>query len=245
MSLHPDLLAALEGFVHGQRGRDEQRMNAGQILSEAGLLPSGPTRMWMRGEWQELLMLNFEITPEPEESDLSPEVLRLSDKAYHALKSGEPEKAQQLLEQAIAQEPDSPTLLNNLAKALEMQGDKEKMQAILLDMHQRFPDYFFGIISRARMAMQDGDLEVARRMVDGLMQRRRLHYSEFEALCMVQIDICIREDNRQAAHDWFDMWEQADPEDPQLEKYRLRVEQSEPSSLWKNLMGKERRGRKR
>jgi tetratricopeptide (TPR) repeat protein len=245
MSHHPDLLAALEGFVHSQRGRDEQRTNAAQILTDAGLLPSGPTRMWMQGEWQELLILNFEITPEPEESELSPEVQRLSEKAYYALRGGEPEKAQPLLEQAIAQEPGSPTLLNNLAMALQMQGDKVKAQAMVLDVHQRFPDYFFGIVSRARMAMQDGDLEKARRMVDGLMQRRSLHYSEFDALCMLQIDICLQEDNRQAARTWFDMWEQTDLENPGLEKYRLRVEQSDPSSLWKNLIGKERRRRQR
>jgi tetratricopeptide (TPR) repeat protein len=231
MSHHPDLLAALEGFVHGQRGRDEQRMNAAQILSEAGLLPSGPTRMWIGGDWQELLMLSFEITPEPEESDLSPEVQRLSEKAYYALRGGEPEKAQPLLEQAIAQEPDSPTLLNNLAMTLQMQGDKEKSQAMVLDIHQRFPDYFFGIVSRARVAMQDGDLEKARRMVDGLMQRRRLHYSEYDALCMLQIDIWLQEDNRQAARTWFDMWERSDSENPKLEKYRLRVEQSNPFSM--------------
>ena len=116
-------------------------MEAGQILSEAGILPSGKIRMWMSGEWQELLMMNIDITPEPEESPLSPAVQKLAEKAYYALQDDEPEKAQRLLEQAIAQAPDSPTLLNNLAKALDMQGEEEKTQAMLEDIWQRFPDY--------------------------------------------------------------------------------------------------------
>jgi tetratricopeptide (TPR) repeat protein len=241
MSLHPDLLAALEGFIHDRRGRDEQRMEAAQILSEAGLLPSGSIRMWVKGEWRDVLMMNFEITPEPEEDLLSPEVQDLTEKANYALRNDKPGEAQQLLEQAIAQMPDSPTLLNNLAKALDMQGEDERALAMLLDIQQRFPDYFFGLVSKARMAMQDSDLEAARRVVDGLMQRKRLHFSEFEALSMVQIDISLAEDNREAARSWLEIWERADPENPRLEMYRLRVGLGDPSSLLESWLGKSHR----
>ena len=245
MSQHPELLAALEEFALGQRGQDDQRLEAGQILSEAGILPSGKIRMWISGEWRELLMMNIDITPEPEGTPLSPAVQKLAEKAYYALQDDEPEKAQRLLEQAIAQAPDSPTLLNNLAKALDMQGEEEKAQAMLEDIHQRFPDYFFGLISSARMAMQDGDLEKARLIVEGLMQRKRLHYSEFDALCMLQIDISLEEDNQEAARSWLEMWESSDPENPRLGMYRLRLEISEPSSLLDSLLEKPRRNRKR
>jgi tetratricopeptide (TPR) repeat protein len=245
MSQHPELLAALEEFALGQRGQDDQRMEAAQILSEAGILPSGKIRMWMSAEWRELLMMNIEITPEPEGTPLSPAVQKLAEKAYYALQDDEPEKAQRLLEQAIAQAPDSPTLLNNLAKALDMQGEEEKAQTMLEDIQQRFPDYFFGIVSSARMAMQDGDLEKARLIVEGLMQRKRMHYSEFDALCMVQIDISLEEDNQEAARSWLEMWESSDPEHPNLEKYRLRVGVSDTSSFLDSLLEKPRRNSKR
>jgi tetratricopeptide (TPR) repeat protein len=187
ISLHPELMEALDEFTHGQRGRDEQRMRAAQVLSEAGLLPSGTTRMWMKGEWRDILFLSFEISPEPEENDYSPEVLQLSEEAYYALQDGEPQRAQELLEQAVALEPDSPSLLNNLAMAFEMQGKKETARAMVVGIHQRFADYFFGIVSLVRQAVQAGELDKAREMLNGLMQRRRLHYSEYDALCMAQI----------------------------------------------------------
>ena len=243
MSLHPALLEALGEFAHGQHGRDEQRMKAAQVLSEAGLLPSGTTRMWMGGEWSDLLLLNFEITSEPEESEYSPEVLELSEEAYYALQDDEAERAQQLLEQAIALEPDSPSLLNNLAMAFDMQGEEEKAQAMLLDIHRRFPNYFFGVIGIARLATQAGDLDKAREMLDGLMQRKRLHYSEYDALCMAQIDLCLAQKNKEAARSWLEMWEGPDPENPKLEMYRLRVELSDPAALLERLLRKKSRRR--
>jgi predicted Zn-dependent protease len=182
------------------------------------------------------LLLNFEITSEPEESEYSPEVLELSEEAYYALQDDEAERAQQLLEQAIALEPDSPSLLNNLAMAFDMQGEEEKAQAMLLDIHRRFPNYFFGVIGIARLATQAGDLDKAREMLDGLMQRKRLHYSEYDALCMAQIELSLAEKNKEAARSWFEMWERPDPDNPKLEMYRLRVDLADLEALVEKLL---------
>ncbi len=243
MSHHPDLLAALEEFIRGQRGRDKQRMNAAQALSEAGLLPSGTTRMWMAGEWRDILFLSFEITPEPDSPNFSSEVQQLYEEAYDALQDDEPQKAQRLLEQAVALEPDSPSLLNNLAKAFDMQGEEEKAHAMLQDIHRRFPDYTFGIISMAHMAMQVGDVDKARDLLNGLMQRKRLHYSEYEVLCMAQIELCLAEKNKDAARSWFETWERVDPENPKLEMYRLRVGLVDTAAMFEKLM-RRKKGRK-
>ena len=56
-----------------------------------------------------------------------------------------------------------------------------------------------------------------------LMQRKRLHYTEFEALCAAQLDVWLAEKNKEAARTWFDLWQQADPENPDLDRYRVRV----------------------
>jgi len=239
MSDHPDLLAALKEFTFSQHGTDEQRMKASQIVSEAGLLPSGPTRMWMGGEWHDVLLLNFEITDEVHSPYTHPEVSRLSEEAYYALQDHEGQRAQHLLEQAIALEPDSPSLLNNLAMALEMQGQSERAQAMLREIYARFPDYFFGIAGIARLAIKDGDYEKARTLLNSLMQRKQLHYSEYDTLCMAQIDLCLAEKNKDAARSWFEMWERPDPENPKLEMYRLRL--MDPESLFKKLTRRRKR----
>jgi len=235
MSDHPDLLAALKEFTLGQHGTDEQCMKASQIVSKAGLLPSGPTRMWMRGEWQDVLLLYFEITDEVQSPYTHPEVSRLAEEAYYALHDQEGQRAQHLLEQAIALEPDSPSLLNNLASALEMQGQSEKAQAKLREVHARFPDYFFGIAGMARLAIKEGDYKEAGTLLDNLTQRKQMHYSEYDMLCMAQIDLSLAKKNKEAARSWFEMWERPDPENPKLEKYRLRLGLMDPDSLLKKL----------
>lgn len=236
ISHHPDLLAALKDFILGQRGSDEQRINASQIVSNAGLLPSGAVRMWIKGEWRDIILLNFEITDEVTPTTSNPEAARLAEEGFYALQDNQPEQAQQLLEQAIAQEPDSPTLLNNLALALEMQGQSEEAKAMILDIHRRFPDYFFGILGMARLATIDGDYAAARSLLDGLMQRRKLHYSEYDALCMAQIDLCLAENNKDAARSWFEMWESVDPDNPKLEMHRWRLGLMHPKASFKKRL---------
>ena len=58
--------------------------------------------------------------------------------------AGRAAEAEVLLRHAIAQEPNSPNLLNNLASALEMQGRRGESRALMIEIHERFPDYFFG-----------------------------------------------------------------------------------------------------
>ena len=107
---------------------------------------------------------------------------------------------------------------------------------MLQDIHRRFPDYTFGIISMAHMAMQVGDVDKARDLLNGLMQRKRLHYSEYEVLCMAQIELCLAEKNKDAARSWFETWERVDPENPKLEMYRLRVGLVDTAAMFEKLM---------
>ncbi len=218
----PDLLEALKGFVLGQHGSDELRLKTAQFLSERGLLPSGANRLWVSGEWRNILLLNFEVTSEPEGGSL-PEVLDLTAKSIDALNDGDGKQAQEILERALALEPDSPSLQNNLAMAYEMLGQKEKAHAMIREIHTRFPDYSFGIVSVARLAIEENDLETARSLLAKAMQRKRLHVTEFDALCIAHIELCLAEKNQEAARSWFKMWEQPDPQNPKLGFYRARL----------------------
>ena len=64
-----------------------------------------------------------------------------------------------------------------------MQGQFERAHAIVSSIHTRFPDYFFGIISAAQLAFERGDPDEARDMLDGLSRRKRMHITEYDALC--------------------------------------------------------------
>jgi predicted Zn-dependent protease len=57
------------------------------------------------------------------------------------------QQAEELLQKAIAAEPDSPDLYNNLAAAYQIQGRDQEAEALVTDIHQRFPDYVMAAMS--------------------------------------------------------------------------------------------------
>lgn len=223
ITAHPALVSAAKDFIFGKRGTFQERFDASHILSEADLLPSGPVQMWSDGEMREVMLLNIMIDPEPEPSKLPQRVRELAEKAWKALRDQNGQEAQELLEQALAIWPNDPSLLNNLAMALEMQGQGNKARQLIREVHVRFPDYFFGIIGIAGLEVLQGNLDHAHELLNDLIQRKKLHTSEFTALCQAQIQVYLAESNRKFARAWLEAWEQVDPEHPRLETYRKRI----------------------
>lgn len=223
VSGHPVLLKAAKSYILGKTGTSAGRIQAAKTLSEAGLLPSGTVRMWSEGKWNKITLLSLEISPEPDKSNRPGKVQELYEQAYDALNDDDGQRAQVLLEQAVALCPDDPGLLNNLALAFEKQGQSQKARQMILDIHARFPDYFFGILGVASLAMKAGDLDKAHTLLNGLMQRKRMHTSEFTALCRVQIQVWLADGKREEARTWVGLWERADPKNPNLAHYRLLV----------------------
>lgn len=217
-----DLLEALKDFALGQRGPDQLRLEAAQFLVEEGLLPSGSTRMWVEGEWRELLLLDFEIHGEPEH-DFSPRVEKLAVNAMIALRDEDGERAERALKQALALEPETPELQNNLAMAYEMQGRFEEAEALVEQVYERHPDYLFARVGVARLSIRRGEVERARELLDPLLHQSRMHFSEFDAFCAAQVDLHLAEKNKNAARSWFEMWESSDPDNPKLDQFRLRL----------------------
>jgi tetratricopeptide (TPR) repeat protein len=230
-------LEALKVFALGQRGADDLRMQAAQLLVENDMLPPGSVRLWLEGEWKDVLLLNFEVTPEAEERNPNPRVQSLAEKAIYALQDRDGRRAQELLEQAIALDPELPSLQNNLGVAYELQGQAEKAHAMVREIHERFPDYLFGVTGVAMLAVREGDVETAHKLLNGLLTRKQLHVAEFDALCAAQIEVFLAEKNREAARSWFELWEQIEPENPKLDSYRWRVGKASPDSHFKRRAG--------
>jgi len=220
---HPILVSAAKDFVFGKRGSSQERFQAANILSEADLMPSGPIQMWSGDEKHEVMLLNVEINSEPVASNLPARVLALLEKAISALHDNDGPAAQAYLEQALVIRPDDPGLINNLAMSLEMQDQFEKAHDMVRQLHSRFPDYFFGVVGVAVLAIEEHDLDRAHHLLDDLMQRKKMHTSEFIALCRAQIQICLADKKPEAARTWLDMWARVDPDDQNMKNYRRRI----------------------
>jgi tetratricopeptide (TPR) repeat protein len=219
------LVEIVKSFVSGKKGSVEERFNAAETLSTADLLPSGAMKMWAKGKEEEMLLLNVEISPEPVKIKNMPrKAEELAEQALYALNEKDSERAQALLEQALNLWPNDPSLLNNLALAYHRQGQIEKAFETMRSLRAKYPDYFFGIISSANMAALAGDVEQAHELLNGLMQRKKMHTSEFAALCSAQIQIALKEKNREVARSWVEAWKRVDPDNPTLEIFRREVE---------------------
>jgi tetratricopeptide (TPR) repeat protein len=220
----PELLAALRDFALSQNGPDSLRHQAMHAISKAGLLAEGPVRMWLRGEWQEILPMGFEIYEEPDEdSSHSPQVLAWMQEATQALYDNKPHKAEQFLQRALEVEPDAPDILNNLGKAYEMQGRHAEAETILRQIYQDHPDYFFGRIGMANVHIKQKEFEQAEAILQPLLTEKRMHFSEFNALCMANIELYLAKDMPEGAQSWLDMWAEIDPDNPNVHYYRRQV----------------------
>ena len=219
----PEQLAALKDFALGQRGPDSARMEAVQVVNQAGLLPSGPVRLWLQGEWQDLLLSAYEIYAEPEESPHSVQVTEWLQEATFALRRGDARKAEPLLRQALAEEPDAPDLLNNLAAAYELQGRRQESEALIREIHERHPDYFFGCTHLARLLIKQGEYKRAHELLDPLLQRKRMHITEYDSLCAAEIDLHLARNDIDAARSWFKLWESTGSDNPLVEQFRPRL----------------------
>ena len=241
-SAHPKLLAALKDFAFGQNGPDSLRMEAAQILSKHDWVEAGETRLWLNGEWQSTILMGFEITGEPDPKSMPhPKVQPLLTKAIDALHKKDGKLAEEFIRKALVIDPNSPTLHNNLAVALDMQGYKKDASAMIDQIIKQYPDYFFGQVSAARKAMNAGDLKKAREILNKLMTRKQYHVTEFSALCSVFVDLSIEDDQPDAALSWFEMWEGAYPEDPRLEQFQERIEMLRPFTKIKDISSYKRK----
>ena len=218
----PKMLAALRDFALGQRGPDQMRMQAAQVAVKEGLLPSGRLRLWMRGEWGEVMLLGFEIHSD-DGAELPPKAERLMSKALTALRKQQAEEAEHLLKQVREIAPDSPGVLNNLALAYELQGRDDEAHALIQEMHERFPDYLFGVLAMARKAINEGDTDRAEALLQPLLERKRLHVLEFAALCNAQIELSLAQKKRDGARSWLGMWKQVAPDDPRVEAWERKL----------------------
>ncbi len=224
MARTPELLTALKDFALSQRGSDSLRLEAAQIVSEAGLLPSGPVKLWTKGEQHEVLLLNFEIYSEPASRQHSAAVEKLLIKAIRAIQErDDADLSVTMLKQALELEPDAPDILNNLAAAYSFQGRDQEAETIARQIYASHPDYFFARVNMARFHIRDNDLNRAGEMLTPLMSGQRLHISEFVALAAVQIDLCLAHDQKEGARSWFDMLESIDPEHPVTVTYRRKL----------------------
>jgi tetratricopeptide (TPR) repeat protein len=129
--------------------------------------------------------------------------------------------------------------LNNLAMVYGLQGRNDDGEALIKEIHERFPDYLFATVAIARMHMRDKQYDAAEELLKPLPARRKLHYSEAQALFTAQIELHEWRGNHDAAKTWLDMWARLAPDHPEV---RWRQILYGSSGVLERMLG--RQGRK-
>ncbi len=233
MTKTPEMLAALRDFALSQRGPDNLRTQASEPASDAGLIPSGPVRMWIQGEWREILVLGFQIHWEPDEL-VSADIQDLGRQGLDAMEERDFARAEQFFRQALVLQPEDRSMQFNLASACFHQDQKAEADEIVRRLHERHPDYLFARTYLAQKYTREGDYDKAREILKPLLSRKRLHITELSALCGAEFEWALAQGHRDGARHWLDMLARCRPDDPNVRFMRMRLEER---SGWRHRLG--------
>ena len=145
--------------------------------------------------------------------------------ATEALQTGDGAEAERLFKRVLEVTPDEPDILNNLGAAYASQGRHDEAETLLHKIHREHPDYFFGIVGMANLHTLQGDTEQAKALLEPLLSRKRLHFSEFATLCKAHIQLYLTEGQPESAQSWLDMWANIDPDNPDIRYWRRQIKQ--------------------
>jgi tetratricopeptide (TPR) repeat protein len=211
----PELDVALRDFALSRHGPDELRHRAALYARDIDLIGASTVQMWMQGEWREELLMSFEVTEQPYQNH-SPEVEALLVDALNMSQAGDPESAIEILQQALALEPNAPDLLNNLAAAYSEKGEHERSNTLLFQIHHDHPDYLFAATSVARTYIRQSQFDAAESLLRPLMMRKRFHKAEFIAIMLAWIEFWVAQKKADVARSWLHVALQVAPDDPDL-----------------------------
>jgi len=192
----------LRTFALGQEGTDKERMEAAQQLYEKGqIAPEQPLRLWLSGQWREILLKQLTISdPLDGELPYSEEVVELLGQAGAALQyDDDPDTAEQLYQRALALDPECCPAYNNLALVAERRGDMQTMRARLEQCLQVDPEYAMARCNLAELLLREGQVEKAEELLKPIAERTHFTSFEMRAYQLAQVRIHIRQDRIEAA----------------------------------------------
>lgn len=180
----PSAAELLRDFARLPLGTKHERVGFISALGELGCIRPGEAIPYFDGEQvRDVNVMGTEIHREPNESGLPPELDALLIEAIRCFNEDSFDAAERRLNDILAQRPEHPIALMNLATVRSAQGRTEDSLRLLRDLVDKHPDYLFGRCSLAQRLIDQrlndqGALEEAQQLLDGLMERPRLHIQE-------------------------------------------------------------------
>ncbi len=216
-----ELWALIKDYALSQDGPLRPRLRAAELAVKAGQLPK-QLRLWCEEGWQELQILEFEVSDAIDIDPYTPQVMRLMQKALAKLWQ-DPEGAEALLLEAQGLMPEVSSIEYNLAVSYLLREREAEGRAILEALHERDPNYVPAPVQLARLETQAGNLEAASAWLKPLLERSHFHIDDFAVFCTAEVELAIAREQWSAASYWLSLWERTTPGHPDLLRLKRRV----------------------
>ena len=169
------------------------------------------------------VLLQFEVYHEPNATSHSQQVQEWSEAGFQALQNNKGREAEVLFKKCLEEGEIAPDIMNNLAAAYMMQGMEAESEQLAREIYDRWPDYFFGRIAMANMAIRDGRIDDADQYLRSMLTQQRFHITEFHAFVSVHIQLEIKRRRVKSAQSWLDLWKSVEPDHPNLSGLQKQI----------------------
>jgi tetratricopeptide (TPR) repeat protein len=183
---HGDAAAAdlLRAFARLPIGTTQERFNYLGFLRSKNLIGAAePVEIWDSGTLQSVTITGTEIYRESVDSDLPPDLLALLTESISLFNEGRVDESEVPLLKILERIPKHRVALANLAAVRSAQGRHEETLQLLREVVEAHPDYLFGRCSLAQVLIDEGEIDEAEPLLDGLMERERMHVQEAFMVC--------------------------------------------------------------
>lgn len=181
-------LASVNALLMHPNGPDSARMDLLKWLIEEGLRDRNePVEVWLSGELRTINSKSFHITDEHRASPYPPEGTALNERVLEAIGRHDLHQALSLAQQLHQMYPDQPMALVNLAGIKEgLRHPDAEVKDLYCQAYALAPDYLFARCGLVRCLASEGKTEEAHKLLDGIVDRKKFHRSEYRSFLMAQ-----------------------------------------------------------
>jgi tetratricopeptide (TPR) repeat protein len=215
----PGAYAEVRRFAKSSCGTDDERVEALQLLTEAGQHnPAESIKFWVsaKQEWTEIVLISQEIS-DPNEPSCGPEVMDLLERSYETAHEGDLEQTIQLLKKAVELEPDCAQAVHNLGVQYMNSGEREKGESLICQSVKIDPDYLYGHTTLADLALGRKDFEACKDHLQPIFRAKVVYPEVMRRTLMIQVRLGLELDDPEFSEAALKSLENLFPDDPELE----------------------------
>jgi tetratricopeptide (TPR) repeat protein len=167
----------------------------------------------------------YEISPQADISYYSPAQLKTIAQAHNLLATQNYAQAEEVLRDAIFDNPEYPVFYNYLLVSLLALEKNKEADELIEQTYTLFPAYFFARTNLAMKRAREDRTSEARKLMKPLELLTKMHLIEFRSFVLAQMEI-VTHDFDESSHSldkWIKVIMRTDPTFPQLARYQEKL----------------------